>query len=713
MARLPLARARLGRKAKKGLTPTQGTIQLSAATIAADAANPTTIGTLSVSPAIGSYTYTLSSNPGSQFGITGALLRSAAVLTAGSYSVGVHADNGAGDVLDRSFLVTVTPTLADGAWPGQAGNLVGHAGTPASASAEFTAAHGGTWPGAYSSLTAWPGGTGNKTINNGTYATSGSGTSGDPYVFAFYDFDAGTGQTSVSVSNAIFVGCRFQSNNAPGANCQVTGANVTFDYCSFVPRTALYSSPPGYTLWPSAGTGVGTITQTNGVNGIDGNSGFQAGLSIPDGAGPIMASHCDCWGMGNSFSQMGSTTAQLTFKDCWVHDAANQTAQEYHQDGIGYVNGGAAPKNIRIEHCVIASLGNTNGIAFQSASSPYDRIAVVGNYITGWGLAVDMCHNVSGNTNLTFTDNVIATDIQWVYGPLYNDGSVPFALDNTNGNVWARNTLSVYPGSSALGGAGFTYTSGDDGKFILPNSAISATDWDGTTGSGGGDPGGGGGTTTWTVGTPQYTAGLLGSSATSATVTAPSGLADGDYIYVAIACDIPAGGDPGAASISGFTEVSSHYTAAYFQGSLRLTVLRKRASSESGDYTASWASSARFAWCAVGIRGAVLTGTPEDQVATQNAANSVSIVAPSLTTLTGADDLLVCAFAHCGGSNPYTMDAGLTTISNNNQPNSDAVFLGVGYKALTSNAATGTFTAVASGGNPCEASSVGILGKGS
>src|SRR6185312_11870103 len=96
----------------------------------------------------------------------------------------------------------------------------------------------------------------------------------------------------------------------------------------------------------------------------------------------------------------------------------------------------------------------------------------------------------------------------------------------------------------------------------------------------------------WTIGSSQSSPGMVATPATSATLTAPSGLTDGDLIFAAVACDIAAGGDPGAASIPGFTQISSHYTPAGFLGSIRLTTLYKIASSESGNYTASWASSA-------------------------------------------------------------------------------------------------------------------------
>jgi hypothetical protein len=83
-------------------------IALSAATIADTASIGATIGTLSVTGGSGSYTFTLTSNPGGLFSITSPSLKVAAALTAGSDAITVHADNGAGGLVNRSFLITVT-----------------------------------------------------------------------------------------------------------------------------------------------------------------------------------------------------------------------------------------------------------------------------------------------------------------------------------------------------------------------------------------------------------------------------------------------------------------------------------------------------------------------------------------------------------------------------------------------------------------------------
>lgn len=83
-------------------------ITLSSSTVADNASIGTTIGTLAVIGGTGSYTFTLVSNPGSLFSITGNALKVAAALTAGSDPISIKADNGAGSVITQPFLITVT-----------------------------------------------------------------------------------------------------------------------------------------------------------------------------------------------------------------------------------------------------------------------------------------------------------------------------------------------------------------------------------------------------------------------------------------------------------------------------------------------------------------------------------------------------------------------------------------------------------------------------
>lgn len=84
-------------------------IQLSSATIADSASIGDVVGLLSVSGGVGAYTFTLTSNPGGLFSITGNQLKVAAALSDGSDPITVHADNGAGSIFDKAFLINVVP----------------------------------------------------------------------------------------------------------------------------------------------------------------------------------------------------------------------------------------------------------------------------------------------------------------------------------------------------------------------------------------------------------------------------------------------------------------------------------------------------------------------------------------------------------------------------------------------------------------------------
>ena len=79
------------------------------------------VGTLSVVNGSGSYTFTLTSNPGGLFSITGNQLKVAAALSAGNKPITVHADNGAGSVLDWNFTIVVSAAgtgVTDDDWAG-------------------------------------------------------------------------------------------------------------------------------------------------------------------------------------------------------------------------------------------------------------------------------------------------------------------------------------------------------------------------------------------------------------------------------------------------------------------------------------------------------------------------------------------------------------------------------------------------------------------
>lgn len=87
-------------------------IQLSASSFPAGSAQGTAIGTLSVVGGTGTYTFTLTDSHTNAVQVAGAngvnLQVGSASSSAGSFSITVHADNGAGSTFNRTFLITAT-----------------------------------------------------------------------------------------------------------------------------------------------------------------------------------------------------------------------------------------------------------------------------------------------------------------------------------------------------------------------------------------------------------------------------------------------------------------------------------------------------------------------------------------------------------------------------------------------------------------------------
>ena len=66
------------------------------------------VGTLSVQNGWGTYTFTLTTNPGGKYQIVGNQLQIAAPLTAGTDTIAIQANNGAGDIINLTTAVTVS-----------------------------------------------------------------------------------------------------------------------------------------------------------------------------------------------------------------------------------------------------------------------------------------------------------------------------------------------------------------------------------------------------------------------------------------------------------------------------------------------------------------------------------------------------------------------------------------------------------------------------
>lgn len=89
-------------------------IVLSNATFTAGSAQGTAIGALSVVGGTGTYTFTLTDSHSNAVQVAGTngvnLQAGSASASAGSFSITVHADNGAGSTFDKTFLITATPS---------------------------------------------------------------------------------------------------------------------------------------------------------------------------------------------------------------------------------------------------------------------------------------------------------------------------------------------------------------------------------------------------------------------------------------------------------------------------------------------------------------------------------------------------------------------------------------------------------------------------
>lgn len=384
-------------------------------------------------------------------------------------TVTVTAINGSG-----STPATSSATASIVGWPGQAGNGVGYA--------NYGSGILGTTP--------WPGG------------SFSSGTSGSPVVYTGYKF---TGNTSIncsfcnfiqddftststtdatatiSGSNILIAGSRFQSNDTGagsglGAAVNITGSNITFSYDSLTPLVSLYTSPPG-AAWPSASAGLNTNVHVVGVNCIGGNDGYQYGLVINSaGTGIVIIDHLDGWGMGQDVVEYRyPTTAQMTLTNSWLHDNADESPNGYHSDGVGFMQGTAGPSNVLIQANTVAAIGNSDGLAWQQATSGYVNLQDIGNFFSGFGYSIASCGATNSFycSNSKVSSNVWGTDVEPVFGPAY-----PHWTDTSN--TWKCNTVRFLAGTTWNNGS-FAPTSSMNGEYLTPTNTVSATDYNGNT----------------------------------------------------------------------------------------------------------------------------------------------------------------------------------------------------------------------------------------
>jgi hypothetical protein len=359
-------------------------------------------------------------------------------------------------------------------WPGQSGNTVGYASAPG-------------WPGSFTATACGPQTSGTSwanapTLSNCTISTGSHTTVSCHFcIFEYVDFkSSATTDNNVleTGNNVLFIGDRFQSNCLGCANVSTEGANVYYEYSSFVPLVSFATSPPG-SAWPSAGAGANSTTITEGTNALNGNEGYEEGIFTNTGSGPTFVDHCEIWGAADAIQLGNSTTAQITITNNWVHDIPNPTEQVYHTDGIGYLNGNTAPENVTIIGNTVAQLGNTNALAMQAATGGYTNLYVANNFWSGNNSTISWCQPGSVRcTNSYLYGNVWGATIA-ADAPIYTAGG-----SLGTGTVWACNTVNIPAGTtwSELNSPHWAPSPSESGQYFLntdpPNST---TDQSGNT----------------------------------------------------------------------------------------------------------------------------------------------------------------------------------------------------------------------------------------
>lgn len=360
--------------------------------------------------------------------------------------------------------------------PGKPANPAGHAAAPGYP--------GSLTPAASVRNPPW-------TVNSGIYYING-GTAAAPINVEFIDFDNYVYMPNRYVN---LKGCRVQRQGENNYAINIDGSgNINISYCTICPRLSVAPTIP-LAAWPSSGAGLPTTLLTSDYNAhtIPFDSGYQYAIGIQKLVGPVGIDHNDMWGWANAIVLNTATTQEVTIDNNWIHDACRwsggASGHTYHTDGIGYLNGGAPPSNVRITNNTIASLGSQDGIAGQSASSPYTDWTITGNYLSGFCKTFTICYNRSDGSNLVVTDNVWGTDLPWCqpWEPLDGKLAKVFGAGNPT-NIWKRNKLRVVPGTAPQTIEGWpTSWSGPppfwdksyDGRFIVPvvGAPFRTTDW--------------------------------------------------------------------------------------------------------------------------------------------------------------------------------------------------------------------------------------------
>jgi hypothetical protein len=302
--------------------------------------------------------------------------------------------------------------------------------------------------------TGWPDDTNTGYLNSPTYTgslTTFSGTIQSNHTYNNYVFNdnAAVGNSSNTLVNVTFNGCKFMSNNVDDANVAVYGDNIIFNYCTFMPSTV--SAPP-----------------------TTHNQGYQYPIDQRYN-GALTIDHCNVWGYGNAIQFAFSSQAKpFICRHTYIHDARDDGGVD-HTDGILENYGGSASTMAYgvIDHNRIISYGNTNAIALQG-SGGYHNFTVTNNWCSGFGYTYNVGGTATGNRNMIFTDNVFSNTLQPGFGPMYG-------WEDGNGNLWRRNKFNIVhpPTWGNNGGWAAPVTLADDGKYWWPDGGAYTTDYTG------------------------------------------------------------------------------------------------------------------------------------------------------------------------------------------------------------------------------------------
>jgi hypothetical protein len=279
------------------------------------------------------------------------------------------------------------------------------------------------------------------------------------YRFCDFPDELFIGSATKLVENVTFVGCRFASHKVDDANVADYGQNITFSYSTFEPNTVPINSEP---ISPHA-------------KPISAADSYQYGIDLRYG-GTLTIDRSDFWGFSNAVQFTDSSQASpITITNSWIHNPSLDLTGAAHVDAILDSNGGAS--YMKFNHNTIVGDGNTQAIALQGDTEGYKHVTVTDNYFSGYGYTVCIgTHALS--TDITFTGNVLGTDLESTYGPIYS--SENFTTGGL-GNVWRDNTYYVAPGTSWLASANNRlYWWPEDANPGNPQQIIGhATDYDG------------------------------------------------------------------------------------------------------------------------------------------------------------------------------------------------------------------------------------------